>query len=120
MVDQPRSVFTFTCLCHIINFFFQRCPQRQVYIDESGFNIFTRRSKGRAPLGERVRRVVAPCGRNISITLAISPDMRLVHQIIVERTVTRATFQAFINELVVILGPRVPINEEVFIIFDFA
>ena len=37
--------------------------QRQVYIDESGFNIFTRRSKGRAPLGERVRRVVAPCGR---------------------------------------------------------
>ena len=55
--------------------------QRQVYIDESGFNIFTWRSKGRAPLGQRVRRVVAPRGRNINITLAISPDMGLVHHV---------------------------------------
>ena len=85
--------------------------QRQVYIDESGYNIFTRRSKDRAPLGERVRRVVAPRGRNVNITLAISPNMDLVHHVIEQRTVTRATFQAFINELVVILLPRVPINE---------
>ena len=89
-----------------------------MYIDESGFNIFTRRTKGRAPLGERVRRVVAPRGRNV--TLAISPDMGLVHHVNEQRTVTRATFQAFINELMVILTPRVPINEEVFIIFDGA
>ena len=26
MVGQPRSVFTFICLCHIINSFFHRCP----------------------------------------------------------------------------------------------
>ena len=38
--------------------------------------------------------------------------MSLVHHIIEQRTVTRATFQAFINELVIILAPRVPINEE--------
>ena len=88
--------------------------------DESGFNIFTRRSKGRAPLGERVRRVVAPRGRNANITLAISSDMGLVHHVIEQRTVTRATFQAFINELLVILAPHVPINEEVFTIFDGA
>ena len=56
--------------------------QRQVYIDESGFNIFTRRSKGREPLGERVHRVVAPRGRNVNITLAISPDMGLVNHVI--------------------------------------
>ena len=110
MIGQPRWVFTFICLCH----------QRQVYIDESGFNIFTRRSKGRAPLGERVRRIVAPRGRNVNITLAISPDTGLVHHVIEQRTVTRATFQAFTNELLVILAPRVPINEEVFIIFDGA
>ena len=91
-----------------------------MYIDESGFNIFTRRSKGRAPLGERVRRVVAPHGRNINTTFAVSPDKSLVHHVIEQRTVTRATFQAFINELLVILAPRVPINEEVFIIFDGA
>ena len=87
-------------------------------VDESGFNIFTRRSKGRASLGERLRRVAAPRGRNVNITLAVSPDMGLVHHIIEQRTVMRANFQAFINELVVILAPRVPINEEVFIIFD--
>ena len=118
MVGQPRSAFTFNCLCHIINSFFHRCPPTS---SVKGFNIFTRRSKGRpAPLGERVRRVVAPRGRNVNITLAISPDMGLVHNIIEQRTVARATFQAFINELMVILTPRVPINEEVFIIFDGA
>ena len=94
--------------------------QRKVYIGESGFNIFTRRSKDRAPLGEPVRRVVAPRERNTNITLAISSDMGLVHHVIEQRTVMRTTFQAFINELVVILAPRVPINEEVLIIFDSA
>ena len=94
--------------------------QRQVYIEESGFNIFTRRIKGRAPGGERVRRVVAPRGRNINITLAISPDMGLVHHVMEQRTVTRATFQSFINELMAILVPRVPIDEEVFIIVNGA
>ena len=92
--------------------------QRQVYIDESGLNIFTRRTKGRAPLGERVCRVIAPRGRNVNIALAISPYMGLVYHVIEQRTVTRATFQAFINELVIILAPCVPINKEVFIIFD--
>ena len=99
---------------------FTGVQQLQVYIDESGFNIFTRRSKGCAPLGQRVRRVLAPRGRNVNITLAISSDMGLVHHVIEQRTVTRATFQAFINELVVILAPRVPIDEEVFTIFDGA
>ena len=75
-------------------------------------------SLGRAPFGERVRRIVTPSGRNVNITLAISPHMALVHHITEQRTVTRATFQAFINELVVILTLCVPINEEVFIIFD--
>ena len=61
--------------------------QRQVYIDESGFNIFTRGSKGRAPLVERVRRIVAPRESNVNITLAISPDMGLVHRVIEQTTV---------------------------------
>ena len=91
-----------------------------MYIDESGFNIFTRRSKDRTPLGERVRRVVAPRERNVNITLAMSPDIGLVHHVIKQRTVTCDTFQAFINELLVILALRVPINEEVFIIFNGA
>ena len=43
--------------------FFTGVHQRQVYIDESEFNIFTRRNKGRASLGKRVCRIVAPRGR---------------------------------------------------------
>ena len=46
--------------------------------------------------------------------------MGLVHHVIEQRMVTRATFQAFINELLVILALRAPINEEIFIIFDGA
>ena len=46
--------------------------------------------------------------------------MSLVHHVIEQRTITGAIFQTFINELVVILAPRVPINEEVFIIFNGA
>ena len=92
-----------------------------MYIDESEFNIFTRRSKGRAPLGQRVHRVVATHGRNVNITLAISPDMGLVHHVIEQRTVTRATSQAFINELLWSSWLHIVlINEEVVIIFDGA
>ena len=103
-VGQPRLVFTFTCLSHIINSFFHRCPPTSSVHWRVGVNIFTRRSKGRAPLGERVRRVVSPHGRNVNITLAISPDMGLLHHFFEQRMVTRATFQAFINELLVILA----------------
>ena len=46
--------------------------------------------------------------------------MGLVHHVMEQTTVTRATFQAFINELVTILAPRVPNDKEVFIIFDGA
>ena len=33
---------------------------RLIYVDESGYNVFTRHMIGRAPVGERVRREVAP------------------------------------------------------------
>ena len=70
--------------------------------------------------GQRVPHVIVPRGKNVNITLDISPDMGLVHHIIEQRMVMRATFQVIINELVIILDPCVPINEEVFIIFDGA
>ena len=58
--------------------------------------------------------------KTLTSRLPHRPTWVWVHHVIEQRTVTRTTFQAFINELMVILAPRVPIYEEVFIIFDGA
>ena len=50
-----------------------------VYLDESGYNVYTRRQQGRAPVGERVCREVVPRGRNMVATLAISSEFGLLH-----------------------------------------
>lgn len=91
-----------------------------VYLDETGFNIYTRPTQGRARIGERVRRVTLPRGPNITATLAISADMGLVHHRIVAATTTRENFQQFINELSEICINVFPENENVYIIFDGA
>ncbi|XP_038073595.1 uncharacterized protein LOC119741770 [Patiria miniata] len=47
-----------------------------VYIDETGYNIWTRRSYGRAPRGEPARRVVhGQRGKQVNITFAISGEV---------------------------------------------
>ena len=50
-----------------------------LFIDECGFNIWTSRSQGRARIGERTyRQVCGQRGRNITITLAVSPTSGLI------------------------------------------
>lgn len=49
--------------------------ERIIYVDESGYNIYTRRTKGRAPVGERVRREACARGRNMNIILAINQEL---------------------------------------------
>ena len=63
-----------------------------IYIDESGYNVFTRRTQGRAPIAERVRREVVPRCRNMVATLAISSDIGVIHNWLVAGTTTRETF----------------------------
>ena len=49
--------------------------QNLLYVDECGFNLFTRRTRGRARVGQRaVRQVCNSRGKNINIILAISPS----------------------------------------------
>ena len=76
--------------------------QCQVYIDESGFNIFF--SKNQRPC--TVRRTSPPRRSPMRKKRHIA-RMGLVHHAIEQRTVTRATFQAFMNELVVFMAPRI-------------
>ena len=49
--------------------------QNIVYVDEYGFNLYTRRTRGRALVGQRaVRQVAASRGRNLNLLMAISKN----------------------------------------------
>lgn len=91
-----------------------------VYIDETGFNTFTRRSQGRAPIGEPVRRVVVPRSRNINLIMATSGDFGLLHHDLGQFTLTHERFQHFVNELCRIMANMFPENERIHIVFDNA
>lgn len=81
-----------------------------IYIDECGFNTYTRRNQGRAPVGERVRqRVGGIRGRNINLILAINADVGLVYFELQQQTLNHERYQEFINHLVTVeAAPRFP------------
>ena len=92
-----------------------------VYIDETGYNIWTRRSFGRAPRGIPVRRVVhGQRGRNCNVTFAVSSEIGLVHHAIASETVTRDTFETFLAATARECENIFPPNEDVFLICDNA
>ena len=92
-----------------------------VYIDETGYNIWTRRSQGRAPRGIPARRVVhAQRGHNCNVTFAISGKVGLVHHQISFQTVTRERFEGFLADTVRECEDLLPENEAVYLIYDNA
>jgi transposase len=94
---------------------------RIVYIDESGYNIFTRRTQGRAPIGDRVRRrVCGSRGRNINVMLAISADIGLVHAEIGQFTVNGEKFQEFLSDTMRAADAMSPELETIRIVYDGA
>ena len=63
---------------------------RKVFIDEFGLSVWTSRSKRRAPRGQRAVRVVeGQRGKNVTVCLAISPLLGLVHSTIMEGGMNR-------------------------------
>ena len=77
---------------------------RRVYLDETGFNLYTRRAYGRAPVGERVNRIVgSQRGRNITFLVAVTPDVGVLHYESFERGVTRDDVAMFLTTLSTIL-----------------
>ena len=92
-----------------------------IYIDECGYNVFTRRSLGRAPRGQRVhRQVCGSRGRNVVLTLAISPSLGVVHHWLRQHTMTREIFQQLINELIENAANLLPDNGRCTIVYDGA
>ena len=71
-----------------------------VFLDETGFNLWTRRSQGRSLKGEEVRRrVTTQRGPNVTVCMAIVAEFGLVHSSVFRGGQTNARFQIFIDEL---------------------
>lgn len=85
---------------------------RTVFVDETGFNLWARRSQGRAMLGRPVkRRVTTQRGPNVTVCLAIAAEFGLVHCVVQRGGQTIPRFQDFVNELCERCTELAPDNE---------
>ena len=90
--------------------------KHRVYVDETGFNLYTKRAYGRAILGQRVNRVVrGQRGNNVTVIVAICDTVGVLYHEIHERGVNREVFYDFLTNLQVIIG-----EEDVVVVMDNA
>ncbi|KAG7163762.1 putative DDE superfamily endonuclease domain-containing protein 9 [Homarus americanus] len=79
--------------------------QQLVYIDETGFNLWTKRTYGRARRGEHVHRAVGgQRGRNTTVIAAIAEHCGIRYHEIHYGSVTKDVFSDFIASLAAIIG----------------
>ena len=72
----------------------------RIYIDVTGFNLYTKRAYGRAPMGQRVNRIVSgQRGGNVTVITAISDQVGVLYYEIHTRSVKFDTFSSFIASL---------------------
>ena len=77
-----------------------------VFVDECGFNLWTSRTKGRSPVGQRAVRIVnRQRGANLTVCIAVSPRYGLVHYMFVRGGMTKIIFAQFVNELSGLITP---------------
>lgn len=83
--------------------------QELIFIDESGINLWVRRTRGRAPRGHRAVRVVGgQRGRNFTVVFAVSNRRGLIHHDIFEGGMTGEKFKSFLeNTSAFLQGPCV-------------
>lgn len=87
-----------------------------VFIDESGFNIWTKRTFGRSQKGQRaIRKVGGQRGRNLTLKLAISDRLGVIAADFHTGGTTTEIFQNFLNEV----SLKLP-NASAFLIMDNA
>lgn len=78
---------------------------RIVYVDESGFNIWTQRTRGRARIGERaVRTVSGQRGENLTLILAISAQHGVEHYSFHVGGTSASVFGDFFRTLTATIG----------------
>lgn len=73
---------------------------RLAFLDETGFNLWTRRSQGRSVRGQKIRRTVTTQrGPNITVCMATAAGFGLVHATVQRGGQTIPRFQGFIDQL---------------------
>ena len=71
-----------------------------IFLDEFGVNVWTSRSKGRSLKGNRSVRVRSgQRGKNLTLCLAVSPQLGYVHHMFVSGGMTREHFMMMISEV---------------------
>ena len=71
-----------------------------LYADETGFNVWTSRTRGRSRIGQpAVRQVEGQRGRNITVALAVSPRHGLIHSKITQGGMTQEVYSEFLSEI---------------------
>ena len=79
--------------------------KHRIYVDETGFNLWTKRAYGRARMGERVNRVVrGQRGNNITVIVAISDQVGVLYYEVKEGGVNQEKFADFLTSLSVVIG----------------
>jgi len=71
-----------------------------VYVDESCFNIFTRRTRGRAAIGQPAfRQLQFERGKNLNLVMAIASGIGVVYFELQRGTMTKERYQHFLDNL---------------------
>ena len=87
-----------------------------LFVDETCFNVYTRRTRGRAANGQRaLRQVNKSRGPNLNLTMAISSNVGIVYYELQRGSMNAQRFNTFLDNLSVVLG-----DEETFVIMDNA
>ena len=87
---------------------------RVIYIDESGYNVWTQRTRGRAIVGERAVRIVnSQRGRNVTLILAISAQRGIEYFSFHVGGTTAVVFQTFFSALSQTIGVD---NDAIFVL----
>lgn len=92
-------------------------PRELIFVDESGFNLFVTRTRGRAPVGSRAVRVVGGSrGPNFTFILGVSNQRGLIHHEFYQGGTTAVRF----NEWLQSASSSAGVENRVTFIFDNA
>ena len=92
-----------------------------VYVDESCFNIFTRRTRGRAAVGQPAfRQVQFERGKNLNLVMAVASGVGVVYFELQRGTMTKERYQCFLDNLEHVLRTTGAVMNDVAMVMDNA
>ena len=75
-----------------------------IYVDETCYNLFTARTRGRATRGQpAVRQLQFERGQNLNLVMAVTPDVGVIYYELQRGTMTKERFQFFMDNLATLL-----------------